>query len=694
MENDLKQLTATEGELSRLVQWFESAEDSSREAREVSEKCRDYYDGEQYTAEEISTLKKRKQPIITVNRIKPKINTLKGMESKSRTNPKALPRNVGFDDEAAEACQDSIRYVLDSNQADNLFSECFDDLCVEGTEGVEVNVKPDPKSEDFIVTLRHIHWDRQFTDPHSRERSFSDEKYSGEVLWLDLEDAEAMYPDAAGVISATIDKFGGKNGDTYNDKPQYRWADAKRKRVCLISICYRKGGEWMHAVFVRGGFVQEPQPVPFKDEDGNSESMYIFQSVYVDRDGNRYGPVKDWLSQQDEINKRRSKALHLMSVRQSKVRAGSVDSLVQLREELAKPDGVIVENIENGVTILPTGDMAQAQFQLLQEAKSEIDAVGVNAAMSGTETRSMSGRALEARANAGSSEVQPILDAHAHFKNRVYRAIWNRIRQYWTAEKWVRVTDNEKNIKFVGLNQPVTMLDKYTEQAKKAGQPLDPQMLEQLKQDPQMMVVVGQKNVPADMDVDIILDEVPDFAALQSEQFAQLADMASKGMAIPPEAIIQASSLRDKDKILKMMRGETEDGNTSPQQVQQMQEQMQQLDGAIQGMSQEIEQKDAEARALQLKLEQEQSKRIKVENKLNSTEAVNEIKAAQQELSTQMQAPPEQSDVLAALQGMSAGLSQMLQAIQASAEQTQQGIALIAQAIAESNGGYIETPEG
>lgn len=582
---DIMKPQATES-AERLIQWFEAAEDSTRDARETSERCRDYYDGDQYTPEETSILKKRKQPIIVVNRIKPKINTLKGMESKGRTNPRALPRNQGMDDEAANACQDAIRFVLDDNDADTLFSECFDDLCIEGTEGVEITVTPEESSQDFVIGLRKIHWDRQFIDPHSREKTGVDARYHGEVIWLDRDEAVAMYPDAEHIISATMEKFGGN--DTYNDKPQYRWADSKRQRVCLISMCYRDGGQWYHAIFVRGGFVQSPQPVPFVDDAGMSESMYLFQSAYVDRDGNRYGPVKDWLSQQDEINKRRSKALHLMSVRQVKTRKGAVDSVVKLREELAKPDGVVEENIENGVQILPTGDMAQAQFQLLAEAKAEIDAVGVNAAMSGTETRSMSGRALEARANAGSAEVQPILDAHQQFKTRIYRAIWNRIRQYWTAEKWVRVTDNENNIKFVGLNQPVTMLDRVVEQAKAAGQQIDPQMLEQLKRDPQMMQVIGQKNVPAQLDVDILLDEVPDFAALQSEQFAQLSEMASKGIPIPPQALIEASSLRNKDKILAILKGETEDG-VDPK-VMQMQQQMQALDQAIQGLTKENEQ--------------------------------------------------------------------------------------------------------
>jgi hypothetical protein len=680
MENSL---TATDGQttlLTKLVQWFEDSEDSSADARQESERCRDYYDGRQLTDAEKAVLKKRKQPIIVTNRIKPKVNTLKGLEGKSRTNPKALPRNQGHDEGAAEAAQDSIRFVLDENDSDALFSECFDELAIEGTEGIEVNVEPLPKTNDFMITLRQIHWDRQFGDPHSREKSYIDAKYLGEVMWMDYEDAVEQYPEAEKAIQSTIDKFGASTGDTYNDKPQYRWADAKRKRVCLISICYREGGRWMHCIFVRGGFVQPPQEVPFVDEDGNSECIYIFQSAYVDRDGNRYGPVKDWLSPQDEINKRRSKALHLLNVRQAKVRKGAVDSLVKLREELAKPDGLIEENIEGGVTLLQNSDLAQGQFQLLAEAKQEIDGMGVNAALAGTEARAMSGRALEARANTGVNEVQPILDAHQQFKNRVYRAIWNRIRQYWTEEKWVRVTDNEKNVKFVGLNQPVTMGDRVLEQVKASGRQITPEIEQQVRSDPQMQVVIGQKNVPAQMDVDIILDEVPDFAALQSEQFAQLSEMAGKGMPIPPEAIIQASSLRDKDKILKLMRGETEEGQNP--QVMKMQQEMQQLMQAVEGLTQENEQlkqdRDIKAREVSIKAAEAEIKGFEAETDRMrlDRETVGKAMEAQE----QPPAAPEPTPDQGASQ-MEALVQMFAQALQQQAAQQEQSQAQFAEQI-------------
>ena len=36
-------------QLIRLVDWIEEAEESLEDARDLSEKCRDYYDGDQWT---------------------------------------------------------------------------------------------------------------------------------------------------------------------------------------------------------------------------------------------------------------------------------------------------------------------------------------------------------------------------------------------------------------------------------------------------------------------------------------------------------------------------------------------------------------------------------------------------------------------------------------------------------------------
>ena len=58
--------------LEKLVRMYESAEQSTADSREECERDRDYRNGIQWTEQEIATLKKRKQPVITIDRIGPK----------------------------------------------------------------------------------------------------------------------------------------------------------------------------------------------------------------------------------------------------------------------------------------------------------------------------------------------------------------------------------------------------------------------------------------------------------------------------------------------------------------------------------------------------------------------------------------------------------------------------------------------
>jgi hypothetical protein len=271
----------------------------------------------------------------------------------------------------------------------------------------------------------------------------------------------------------------------------------------------------------------------------------------------------------------------------------------ELRTELAKPDGHV--ELKGGAKlgedfgVLPTGDMAAAQMEMLREAKGEIDAVGVNAALSGKEDRVMSGRALMARSEQGLSELGPVFDSFAQFEHDVYRKCWNRIRQLWTAEKWIRVTDDEKNVRFVGLNQPLTLGEQLLEEFKKSGAGPEEiaQAEQQAKMDPAMQRVVGVKNKVAELDVDIILDEVPAAVNLQTETFEQLMQIAPHAASMPQpmfEALIEASPLRNKEKVLKKLRGE-EEGKLPPQVDQQMKA----AADEIAALRQELEKAQAEA---------------------------------------------------------------------------------------------------
>ena len=533
---------------------FEEAEQASDISRNEAERARDYYDGRQLTSDQISALKKRKQPIVIENLIQPKVDYLCGLERQSRTDPKAYPRTASHEDDA-NAATDALRYVAEDQSLDIKRSNVFNNMLVEGFGGVEICVERVRDGVDPRVKV--LDWDRLFADPHSCRPDFSDAEYLGYVTWMGLAKAKRQWPEKVAELDATYNGAASST-DTYEDKPKRtNWADKSRARVRIIHIYDQSSGEWQKGVFTKGGELEPLAPSPYIDDEGKPECALIFQSAYVDRDNDRYGPVRNWMTLQDEVNKRRSKFLHLSNSRPVRVDPGSGLNPEDARREFNRPDGVLMA-AQGEVEDLTSQTMAAGHFNLLAEAKQAIQLTGPNATLQGKSGEDQSGRAILALQQGGMTEMAPLLDNLRHFNIRVYRAIWNRIRQYWDGPRWVRVTDDEKNVRFVGFNVPKSedAMVKI-ESAMKAGE-IDQQSAQQyamqIQSDPGMQ---GMANPVAELDVDIQIDEVMDAPTLQIEQFEQLAKLAP--MAPPQylptmfELMVEASNLRNKDKLREIM---------------------------------------------------------------------------------------------------------------------------------------------
>jgi hypothetical protein len=326
--------------------------------------------------------------------------------------------------------------------------------------------------------------------------------------------------------------------------------------------------------------VVEPMPSPYLGEDGMPECPIKAISLYVDRDNNRYGEVQSMLSPQDEINKRRSKALHMSNTRQIRVSPAVNMKPDQVRKELARPDGVFVGE-QGDVEVLGTADMLMGNLNLMQDAREHIHRVGANSAMAGKDTGGQSGRAIALQQMGGMTEAADYLDAIRRLSLEVYRSVWARVRQFWTAERWIRVTDDEKNVRFVGLNRPVTALQMLAQQmgvSADNAQDAPPEVQQQLAliaQDPRAQMVVAIENNVTELDVDILVDEGVDTPTIQAEQFDIVAKMLP---GAPPniqpvlwEALIRNSAFRDKDKVLEVLASPPD---PMMQQMQAMQVQM------------------------------------------------------------------------------------------------------------------------
>lgn len=540
------------------------------DARMLSEKCRDYYDNKQWTSEQIVALKKRKQAPIVNNRIKVKLNGLLGLTSVRKGDPKAYPRNVDHDSDSAEAATDGLRYAADRINLNSTFLECASNFFCEGYAAVNVVLEQNPKGEMDVV-VDHIPWDRIFYDPFSRKHDFSDARGKGFGIWMDEDDIVSTFPDAE---PDSLREMSLETDETFEDRPRWSSKHGKRTRFLVVTHYVKYNNVWMMAIYTGGGFLVPPMESPYTDEYGRPDCPIEIEHAYIDRENNRYGELACFLDLQDEINHRRSKALFLLSQRQTFGNRGAMKDIKKAKAELAKPDGHL--EVEQGefnkdFGLLPTGDMAQGQFELLQEAKNEMDAQSYNAQLAGErQAGELSGIAIQRLQQSGVTELVMLFENYSAFKLRVYRQMWNRIRQGWTREKWVRVTDDEQKLRWVGFNVPIKVSDMLKEIMDDDSKPYEmrlgasAQLVAMEQSNPQALEqVVETRNPAGELDMDIILDEAYDTINVSQEQLDAILKYGAQN-SFDLIDLLHISNIQGKDKLIDKLEARKKDAAQAP----------------------------------------------------------------------------------------------------------------------------------
>jgi hypothetical protein len=634
--------------------WVRDAEDAHTEARKLSHRDRDWYDNfddTQWDEKEKQILQRRGQPIVTMNRIKRKINFLCGIEQKSRTDPKAYARKPQNADQA-QVATDVLDYIENTIRFDKVASQAFKCLSIDGISAVDVCYEKGKGA--YGITPKEIDFDQFFYDPRSRQPDFADARFIGYHNWYDEEDALEMF-DTEEAESAIK---GSNNSETstdqgYDDKPTFSWSSGsgKRQRVRIACMYWKNGeGVWCYTYFCGGGIIEEGVS-KYLNAEKEPDCPIIAASAYVTRENERYGAVRDMISPQSEMNYRRSMALFLMKNRRVWSQQGVFGKDQNVKEEVARADAHLIANGQYGTEwgFIESASEIGQNFELLQDAKAEIDAQGPNAGLQGRGVENQSGIAIQAQQNAGLAEENTLFDTHNDWKLRVYRAFWARAKQFWKEEIWLRIADadEEGGARFTPLNQPAQpqmpgmggpqpMQPQGMPQPGMGmpGQPPQgmPQMPPQQPQgDPMAMMAMmgggGQMQPPqpsimnslAEMDVDIIIEAAPDMLSLQHEEYAKLTEMVKAGLPVPPDVILEASQIRDKKKLVQRMK---EDGGLQAK-LQQAAKQIEEMTRVIEQMQQAMQQKPQEPTSAldQARIQEMMQKAMREDRKLQLEEA-------------------------------------------------------------------------
>ena len=528
-----------EKRLREFVSEFLADWRADEDFRKNSREDNDFYDGNQLTQEEIEVLEERGQPPVVINRIKPKMDAIFGMQEAMRVDTKAYP--AGQREQEAEAVSEFFRTVEDDNDFDDHESLAFEDISICGRGWYEIGKKWDGLQSRHFV--RRAYCEDIVPDRRAREMDLSDAKRVHKTVWMDLADAQAMFPkQAAKLAMAANDKALDLASDPENNrkKPDQYAADGplitrkdlnefvnqKAQRVRVVTTYYRElvpkrfffhaklpGGsldvtkasdleiKTLRAAHPDGQLISQMDKSlhsltftwnaelehlrDLRSYDPEAKFPFIMMEGYRERNSTvPYGLVRQMKDPQREVNKRRSKHLHLITMRQTVFERGAFQNPDTAREEVQRPDGWI--ELQPGsfgkFQVQSNLELSQAHFLLLQTATQEIDSAGVTRELEGRSGAS-SGRDFQLRQQQAVQGIRKLISNLRSGRRRVGFYLFDEFRR----------------------ENPELELTK----------------------------------------LDIIVEEAPDTLNLQQETFDKLANLAEKGV-VPPDfldLLIEVSSL-------------------------------------------------------------------------------------------------------------------------------------------------------
>lgn len=594
--------------LRKLLEWYYYEKEKQSANRLDMAMDADFYDNIQWDPDDAQSLRDRGQMPLVFNEVAPMCDWVIGTERRNRVDWRILPRTED-DVQLADVKTKVLKYIGDVNHVSFNRSRAFADAIKAGVGWVDDGVRDDPTKE--ILYNRYEDWRNVLWDSSCYDPTLEDCRYLFRWRWVDEDIALAMYPDRRDVILSAVEDqqnvsmsdweedtwytaeellSGAKNG-TIRAAGTGMMVDAKRRRVRLIEAQWREpvSSKIVADGPMKGAFVDMRDRVLLDAVAAQGSSiidkvvMRVHMAVFTEshmlrmgpsiyrhnrftltpifcyrrgRDRMPYGVIRRVRDIQQDLNKRASKALFLLNTNQVIADEGAVEDWNQLRDEVDRPDGMIIKAAGKELRIQRDTDAASGQIQMMTLDSQAIQkSAGVTDENLGRRTNAVSGKAIEARQLQGSVVTTEPFDNLRLATQVSGEKQLSLAEQFYTEEKVVRLSGERGRIEWLRINQPELQTDGS---------------------------VRFLNDITASMG-DFVVSEQDYAGTMRQVMFESLNQLASR---LPPEVSLRLmtiamefSDLPNKDEVADQIRkltGERDPNKPmTPEEAQQAQQQMQ-----------------------------------------------------------------------------------------------------------------------
>lgn len=548
-------------------------------------RCEDFVNAKQWTAEDKAALAAGKRPALTVNKILITLASVLGEQIETRSEITLRPR-TGAPTGNAEILTKVFRFLSDQNQLNWVRSEVFADGAITSRGYYDVRLAFD-KNVSGDIHITKLNPKNVLPDPDADE--YDPEQWNDVIVttWMTADDIAIYYnkADADALrqrsesawiygfdsIDDGMDRFGGNSAIVANLSTDLR---AQSRNIRIIERQSRELVRRKYFVNPRTG-----QKLPIPDNYDNETIGIVVQkgglivtddvgkrirwTVTADdyvlfdewspynhftvvpyfpffRYGRTIGLVENLIDPQELLNKTLSQELHVVNTMANsgwKVRTGAIQNLsLEELEEVGAKTGLVLEvngDPEKDVVKITPNAIPSGLERISFKAEGFIKSIsGRGDSVMGLDRADVSAKAIGEKKDSSDATLRKALDNLERTDWLLSRSILDIIQQYYTDPRILNITrdDLTGEMETVNVNMP---------------DPATGEILNDLSLGTYDIVVVSQAAK----------------RTLEESQFEQAVGMRELGIMIPDQFIIENSNLVKKAEIVKAMK----DAQNSPQ---------------------------------------------------------------------------------------------------------------------------------
>lgn len=180
---------------AKVFRDFQRAYDYKRDWLVEAEEDYQFTFGVQWDEKDVQALEAKGKPALTINKIRPNIQLLVGIESQNRSDFKAFPEGAE-DSIKAEIATALLKNAVKRSEAEYKISEAFEDglICGEGWAELYLDYMRNPLFGE--MKLKVSDYNQWFPDPDAKEYDLSDAQYVCKVTYgLNRDQVLMLYPE-------------------------------------------------------------------------------------------------------------------------------------------------------------------------------------------------------------------------------------------------------------------------------------------------------------------------------------------------------------------------------------------------------------------------------------------------------------------------------------------------------------------